>query len=115
MITCVALLRLLTDALERAGCAVTAAATHSEAIAATERMERLDLVISDVVMPGASGIEFVRLLRARRPGLPALFVSGYATELVEARGVDLGAERFLQKPFTLDELLSAVREIVGPS
>jgi two-component system, cell cycle sensor histidine kinase and response regulator CckA len=107
--------RFIAEALERAGCSVIVAANASEALEAIEGSQHLDLVISDVIMPGTNGLELVRLLRERRPTLRALFMSGYATRLVESRGVDLEAERFLQKPFTLDQLISAIQETVGPS
>jgi PAS domain S-box-containing protein len=107
--------RLITDALERAGCSVIAVESASEALAVIDKLEHLDLVISDVVMPGMNGLDLVRLLRERRPGLRALFMSGYASPVVEARGVDIAAERFLQKPFTLVQLASAVQETVGSS
>jgi two-component system cell cycle sensor histidine kinase/response regulator CckA len=74
---------------------------------------RIDVVISDVVMPDVSGPEFVeRLLRAR-PEVRVLFVSGYTDDEVMKRGVLRGETAFLQKPFAPDQLLQKVREVVA--
>jgi len=68
--------------------------------------EPFDLLISDVVMPGLGGLALARELRARRPGLRVLLVSGYTEEAADA--ADAGFD-LLPKPFTADELLSRVR------
>ena len=72
----------------------------------------IDLVISDVVMPGLDGPSLVRILRAERPGLKVIFISGYAEdtyrdELDEENGV-----HFLPKPFSLKELATKVKEVL---
>ena len=93
--------------LARTGFDVTAAAGPDEAILAAESMtERIDLLLTDVVMPGMRGPELAIRLRASRAGLRVLLVSGYAEEIVEG-GRDNSAP-FLAKPFSAESLLTAV-------
>ncbi len=100
--------RLAEKALRRAGWAVIAAESAEAALRALrDRPEqRLDLLVSDIVMPGMDGTALLAALRHTRPGLPAVFVSGYADSAV--RG-DLPADgaMFLAKPYGVKDLLSA--------
>ena len=74
--------------------------------------ERLDMVVTDVVMPGLSGREVVDELRRSLPDIPALFVSGYTQDAIAQRGVlDSGVE-FLPKPFTPSTLVARVRAML---
>ncbi len=74
----------------------------------------IDVLVSDVVMPGGSGVDLARQLRSLHPDLPVLLVSGYdAGELERARGIE-GAE-FLAKPFSSDRLLDTVRALLARS
>jgi two-component system cell cycle sensor histidine kinase/response regulator CckA len=91
--------------LTRAGYTVVEARYGSEALELAGDGESLDLVLSDVVMPGLSGPEVVARVQLRRPGLPALFMSGYAPE---SEG-PLGGAELVRKPFTVEQLLGAVR------
>jgi PAS domain S-box-containing protein len=76
--------------------------------AALARLDAADVLVTDVVMPGMSGVELANAARARRPGLPVVFVSGYTgNEVVAAEGDP--ATAFLAKPFDGDDLLRAVR------
>ncbi len=95
---------VIIASLLRAGYRPIEARTPAEALALAAR-ERIDLVISDVVMPGFSGLELARRLRENHPELPILFVSGYA-----AGAGDFGDAMILAKPFTRRELLTRVRE-----
>jgi PAS domain S-box-containing protein len=99
--------------LARAGFEVTAAAAPDEAILAAESMtEPIDLLLTDVVMPGMRGPELAIRLRASRPGLRVLLVSGYAEEIVEGARDD--SLPFLAKPFSAESLLAAVDAAIGP-
>jgi two-component system, cell cycle sensor histidine kinase and response regulator CckA len=69
-----------------------------------------DLLLTDVVMPGLSGTELAQRLLAQRPSLRVLFMSGYTDEALGRQGVLEPGTRFIQKPFTSDVLLQAVRE-----
>jgi two-component system cell cycle sensor histidine kinase/response regulator CckA len=100
-------------ALRAAGHRVLVAGNGAEALGIAEgNPGGLHLVVTDVVMPGMSGRAVVDALRSRRPGLPALFVSGYPQEVIARRGVlDTGIE-FLAKPFTPSSLVARVRAIL---
>ncbi|HUR34797.1 MAG TPA: ATP-binding protein [Vicinamibacterales bacterium] len=98
--------RLVTqEMLEAEGYQVVAAASPREALAIMERMgDHIDLVLSDVMMPEMTGGELAAALRARRPTLPVLFMSGLP------RALDWSEPgSFLAKPFTRAMLLSHVR------
>jgi len=75
----------------------------------------IDLLITDVVMPGVSGPELARRLRAHRPGLRVLCMSGYPES--EDRRIDgeAGWTAWLQKPFTPDVLMRKVRDCLATS
>jgi CheY-like chemotaxis protein len=81
------------------------------ALAAT-LSEPLDLVVSDVMLPGQHGPELVALLRRRHPDTKCLYTSGYAAALAGERGGLEVDEPFLAKPFTMAELASLVREVL---
>ncbi len=74
----------------------------------------LDLLLTDVVMPGGSGVELAQRLRRHWPGMPVIFMSGYAGNDLSARGLDELGATLVPKPFTPDELLTAVRTALGP-
>src|SRR3954451_1804786 len=76
---------------------------------ALERLDHCDVLVTDVVMPGMSGVELVVQARERRPALPVIFVSGYTGDATIA-GTDDPMTAFLAKPFDGDELLRAVRQ-----
>ncbi len=70
--------------------------------------EGVDLMVTDVVMPGMSGIRLARELGARRPDLRVLFISGYADQDVQVDDLPLAATAFLEKPMTINELSAKV-------
>ena len=79
----------------------------------SDPQERIDLLITDVVMPRMRGPELVTLLRRERPGLRVLYISGYSEEGITGLG-DLSAQtHFLQKPFKAEALARAVRGALG--
>ncbi|MBE2319046.1 PAS domain-containing protein [Solirubrobacter sp. CPCC 204708] len=75
---------------------------------ALERLDAADVLVTDVVMPGMSGVELAVQARERRPGLPVVFVSGYTGD-TPLGGTDDPVTAFLAKPFDGDELLREVR------
>jgi CheY-like chemotaxis protein len=98
---------LVTDMLEELGYEVTRTASAAAALGALSNGRAIDLVFSDVMMPGGmNGVELARELRHRRQGLPILLTSGHA----EAARASASAEgvRILPKPYRLDELASAL-------
>ncbi|MCL4847290.1 MAG: PAS domain S-box protein [Acidobacteria bacterium] len=109
----VALLRLTARLLERLGYTVLAAATPEAALELAKKDPRqIDLLVTDVIMPGASGRELWQEVAAVRPGLKCLFMSGYPTDVMADRGL-LDHMCFLQKPFSAQALAAKVREALG--
>jgi PAS domain S-box-containing protein len=107
------LLQLVGRALEAQGYEVTAALGPEEAIRrSTERQGPIDLLLTDVVMPGMDGVELAQQLLASRPGLRQLYMSGYTADLITEHGVLDQNIDFLPKPFTLSELSAAVRRVL---
>jgi two-component system, cell cycle sensor histidine kinase and response regulator CckA len=99
-------------ALTRHGYTVVTADNGEEALEALERMDEIDLLISDVVMPGMDGPTVVREARKSRPDLKILFMSGYAEEQLR-KSIDLENVNFLPKPFSVTELAEAARRAIG--
>ncbi|MFP4596892.1 MAG: ATP-binding protein [Persicimonas sp.] len=104
--------RVITRALESAGCQLIVATNGAQAIELGRRhIDELDLIISDMVMPGKSGPEVVEALHEIAPDLPYLFVSGYAEETLEERGLE--PHEWLSKPVSFSRLLLRVDELLS--
>lgn len=71
-----------------------------------------ELLLIDVKMPGRDGMYLMRKVKAKWPQVPILVMSGYPTPETIADGFKLGAELFIAKPFTPDELLEAVHQVL---
>jgi signal transduction histidine kinase len=101
--------------LQQEGFTVLEAADGLQALQLSEQHpEPIDLLVTDVLMPRMDGQELARRLRATRPHLPALFLSGYTGTPTPNRGFREGAGgNFLQKPFTPRALVHKVRELLG--
>ncbi|WP_051679294.1 PAS domain-containing sensor histidine kinase [Xanthobacter sp. 91] len=97
-------------ALANRGYEVLAAASGVEALELIEREGKVDLVISDVVMPEMDGPTLLRELRSREPGLKVIFISGYAEEAFARNLPPSEHFSFLPKPFSLKQLVAAVSE-----
>jgi two-component system cell cycle sensor histidine kinase/response regulator CckA len=96
-------------ALEAAGYTVLTAANGVEALRASGRWhEQIDVLLTDVVMPGMHGPELAYRVRDERPGIGILFTSGYAEDAVARGGEFETPGAFLPKPFTADALIRAV-------
>jgi CheY-like chemotaxis protein len=105
--------RLAARVLRGRGYDVLEASGGEEALAlASAHRGRLHLLVTDVVMPGMKGPEVARRLTAARPGLPVLYVSGYADEALEERDDLLANGMLLLKPFSPDVLAGRVRELL---
>ena len=72
----------------------------------------IDLLVTDVVMPHMSGRELAERLALQRPGLKALYISGYTDDTILRHGVTEGTVILLRKPFTRDTLVRKVREVL---
>jgi PAS domain S-box-containing protein len=100
-------------ALRGAGYQVLVAGTGAEALSLLAQHEGpLDLVVTDVIMPGLTGPQVVDELRRTRPGLRALFVSGYAQDAIAQRGGLPDGVELLPKPFTSTSLLARVAALL---
>lgn len=106
-----ALRRFIERSLRLQGYTVLTAANGREALQiARENAHRIDLILTDVVMPGMSGQEFVSRVRRFLPEIPVVFMSGYTDDEILRRGNLAPDTAFLQKPFTLEELATAMSE-----
>ena len=99
-------------ALTRHGYTVITADNGEEALEVLGRGEPIDLLISDVVMPGMDGPTMVAEARKSRPDLKILFMSGYAEEQLR-KSIDIANVNFLAKPFSVADLAEAARRAVG--
>jgi len=96
------------------GYTVLEAGNGLEAIDLLEKFDgQIDLVVSDVVMPEMDGPTLARELRSRNPDLKIIFVSGYAEDAFQKHLPDHGQYAFLPKPFTLKQLVAAVKETLA--
>ena len=103
-------------ALARQGYRVFTAANGEAALELLDRLraggESVDLMVSDVVMPGMDGPATVRRARETHPLLPVLFMSGYAEEQLR-RSIDIDQVAFLPKPFSVQQLAEAARDALA--
>jgi DNA-binding NtrC family response regulator len=99
--------------LERAGYRVLDAEGPNEAVEMfSARSDDIDLLITDVVMPGSHGPALYKKLSRHAPGLRVLFMSGYTDdEIVQAGRIEPGVD-FIEKPFTASRLTQKVREVL---
>jgi putative two-component system response regulator len=98
---------LVAETLETAGHDVVVAERAEQAIGVFEA-EELELVVSDVVMPGLSGLELLETVRARRASLPVILITGAGTYETLSQALTRGAAGLVTKPFSHAELQSAV-------
>lgn len=90
------------------GYTVIEAANAEEALAVSARDGRIDLVLSDIALPGIRGPALLQELRVRRPDVPAVLMSGFAPEALHPASWPAGTG-FLTKPFDLSELRLSLR------
>jgi CheY-like chemotaxis protein len=102
------------DYLHSLGYAVLAASSGQQALSlASEHEGPIDLLITDLVMPGVSGRELAQMLGSLRPDLKTIYMSGYSDDAVLQRGIHEQGATFLQKPFSLGMLALKVRDTLG--
>jgi PAS domain S-box-containing protein len=105
---------LIVGTLELCGFQVLQAADGQGALRqAAQHAGTIDLLLTDVIMPGMNGKEVADQLAVLRPGIKVLFISGYSGELIAHRGVLDASVDYLPKPFTPDTLAAKVREMLG--
>ncbi|HUK63920.1 MAG TPA: response regulator, partial [Dongiaceae bacterium] len=104
---------LIREALARAGYRVFEAPNGTDALEIAGWVPGgLDLLVTDIVLPGINGTELVARLRAARPDLRALYVTGYADSGELAGPLSGTQPTILHKPFTMDTLVRRVREVL---
>jgi two-component system cell cycle sensor histidine kinase/response regulator CckA len=100
--------------LEAIGYTVLAASSPAEAMAFCERAELpIDVVLTDVVMPGMSGKELSLRLESLRPDLKVVFMSGYTSNVIAHHGILDSAVHFIPKPFRIGDLARKLREVLA--
>ena len=106
--------RLIEKTLSRYGYSVLTATNGPEAAARAQTYEgAIHVMLTDVILPGASGREIARQLAAARPHLRVLYMSGYTDDVIVQHGVLEPGLAFLQKPFTADTLARRIREVLA--
>jgi len=104
------LARVVKRHVEEIGCEVVVAPTGERALDAAARTE-FDLVLLDVMLPGIDGLEVCRRLRDRQLYMPVLMLTARSSEIDKVLGLETGADDYLTKPFSVQELLARIRAI----
>jgi CheY-like chemotaxis protein len=106
---------IATDLLEASGYTVVAAANGPDALALSRQYaaDSIQLLLTDVMMPGMSGQEVARQIRLRWPEVAVLYMSGYSNEAVEKLGLLEPGTRLLAKPFSRRTLVRSVEEALA--
>ncbi len=102
--------KILKAAFERANYRVTAAEDGAAALKAIQNDETIDLVLTDVLMPGMTGVELLAQIRERRDDLPVLIMTAYGTIPQAVEAIRAGASDYITKPFDLDNLKRIVAQ-----
>jgi two-component system, OmpR family, KDP operon response regulator KdpE len=105
--------KLVSIALSEEGFRVVTASGGEDGLAKAEEV-RPDIVLLDIVMPDIDGIEVMRRLRERRP-VPVILLTAKGSAADKAKGLDLGADDYIAKPFHPDELAARVRAVIRRS
>ena len=104
---------LVRQVLTWHGYHVLEARSGEEALKILERGDPIDLLLTDVIMPGMSAIDMVKIVAAKRPDLKIIYMSGYTDHAIVRNGLLAGNVPFLQKPFAPDRLAHKVREVLN--
>jgi DNA-binding response OmpR family regulator len=103
---------LVASALRHDGYRLLLAGSAEEALVLSDGHQGpIDLLLTDAMMPGKSGVELASLMAARRPGIPVIIMSGYTEETLDVPGRK-DPIALLQKPFTPRELRRRLREVL---
>jgi DNA-binding response OmpR family regulator len=109
-----AIRRGLVDALEFAGYEVLSAGNGRDGLAQASRAT-IDLLLLDLILPGPSGFEILEATRQARPTLPIIILTARGEEADRVRGLRLGADDYVVKPFSVRELLARVEAVLRRS
>jgi DNA-binding NtrC family response regulator len=105
--------RSLEKVLRRKGYEVSQALNVSAALDSLEVGQNFDLIIADLMMPQAGGLELLKIVKERWPQTPVLIITGYASIASAVEATQHGAGGYLPKPFTPEELEKAVDEVMS--
>ncbi len=105
-------LDLMQKRLGKRNIEVVAVPNGLEALKVAEATD-FDVVLLDVKMPGIDGLETLRRLKAIKPDLPVLLLTGHASMDAALAGVETGAADYLMKPVTLNDLIFRIMEVTG--
>ena len=72
---------------------------------------QVDMLLLDIMLPGINGYDICRRLKKEKPGLPIIMITARGTEVDKIAGLDLGADDYITKPFSIPELLARVRAV----
>jgi len=106
------LLLMATRLLEELGYTVIQAESPQDAIAICQENQSIDLILTDVVMPGMNGREMVERIKAIRPDVKVLFMSGYTADIVAQRGIVDEGMHYIQKPLEMCKLNEKIRQVL---
>jgi CheY-like chemotaxis protein len=107
------LLEMARDILQEAGYLVLEAESGKQALQVAEAHPgAVDVLLTDVMMPGMTGGQLAEQLRARRPGIGVVFMSGFTDASIDSGALPPGT-RLLTKPFTSDHLLERLEQALG--
>jgi len=110
------ILSLVTSILEKKGYRVLSAADAEKGIViATNSPVHIDLLLTDIRLPGMNGVELSKHLESRLPNLKTLFMSAYAEGMIDSLSVNGRKVNIIAKPFTIKDLLAAVQQALAPT
>jgi len=107
------LLKSTGSMLKKMGYKLIQASSPQKAISQSEEACPVDLIITDVVMPGMNGKEMVEKIKSVRPGVKILFMSGYPADIITNHGVIEGGTHFISKPFNMEQLNKKIEQVLA--
>ena len=110
----ISILRALKDNLSYEGYQVITSTEGREGLQAALN-KPVDLLLLDIMLPGMNGYEICRRLKKEKPDLPIIMITARGSELDTVAGLDMGADDYISKPFSIPELLARVRAVLRRS
>lgn len=110
----ISILRALKDNLSIEGYQVITATDGREGLSAALN-KPVDLLLLDIMLPGMNGYEICRRLKKEKPDLPIIMITARGSEMDTVAGLDMGADDYISKPFSIPELLARVRALLRRS